>query len=76
MICRFVLLWTGIVLAVLATVILSIHVTLITGSGNVNIPISDIMVTAYAVAACLLELAPGLMLLYFGQALKRENTWN
>ena len=65
------MLWTGIVLAVLAAVILSIHVFLVVGSGQADISVSAAMMTAYTVVVCLLDIAPGLMLLYFGQALKR-----
>ena len=65
------MLWTGIVLTVLAAVILSIHVFLVVGSGQADISVSTAMMNAYTVVVCLLDIAPGLMLLYFGQALKR-----
>ena len=65
------MLCAGIVLVVLAAVILSIHVFFVTGSGITEIPVSNATVTAYTFAICLLNVAPGLMLLYFGQALKR-----
>ena len=65
------MLWAGIVLSVLAAVILSIHILFVTGSGVTEIPVSTAVVTAYTFAVCLLDIAPGLMLLYFGQAMKR-----
>ena len=65
------MLWTGIVLSVLAAVILSIHVFLVVGSGYADFSVSTAMITAYAIVIYLLDIAPGLMLLYFGQALKR-----
>ena len=65
------MLWTGIVLAVLAAVILSIHIILVIGNGFPEINVSNAMITAYTIVICLLDIAPGLMLLYFGQALKR-----
>ncbi len=65
------MLWTGIVLTVLAAVILSIHVFLVVGSGQADISVSTAMMNAYTVVVCLLDITPGLMLLYFGQALRR-----
>nr|MBQ4453214.1 hypothetical protein [Clostridia bacterium] len=65
------MLWTGIVLSAMAAVILSIHVFLVLGSGFTEIPVTNAMVTAYTFVICLLDIAPGLMLLYFGYALKR-----
>ena len=65
------MLWTGIVLTVLAAVILSIHVFLVVGSGQADISVSTAMMNAYTVVVCLLDITPSLMLLYFGQALRR-----
>ena len=65
------MLWTGIVLTVLAAVILSIHVFLVVGSGQADISVSTAMMNTYTFVVCLLDITPGLMLLYFGQALKR-----
>ena len=65
------MLWAGIVLGVLATVILSTHIFFVAGTGIAEIPVSNAMVTAYTVVICLLDIAPGMMLLYCGQALKR-----
>lgn len=66
------MLWAGIVLGVLATVILSTHIFFVAGTGITEIPVSNATVTVYTFVICLLDIAPGLMLLYFGQALKRE----
>jgi hypothetical protein len=65
------MLWTGIILTALAAVILSCHVFLVLASGFTEIPVTNTMITAYTIVMCLLDIAPGLMLLYFGQALKR-----
>ena len=65
------MLWAGIVLCVLSTAILSTQIFLVTGFGIAKILSSNAMFTAYTFVVCLLDIAPGLMLLYFGQALKR-----
>ena len=63
------MLWAGIALAVLAAAILGSHIILLWGGGELSV--TPAWVTAYTVVACLLDIAPGVMLLLFGRSLKR-----
>ena len=65
------MLWLGIVLAVLAAAFLGSHVVLLWGSGLSGLEISTSWITGWNLAACLLDILPGVMLLLFARDLKR-----
>lgn len=65
------MLWMGIVLAVLAAAFLSSHIVLLWGSGSSGLEVSAAWIAGWNLAACLLDIVPGVMLLLFARSLKR-----
>lgn len=65
------MLWMGIVLAVLAAAFLGSHIVLLWGSGLSGLEVSTAWIAGWNLAACLLDILPGVMLLLFARDLKR-----
>ena len=64
------MLWAGIVLTVLAAAILSSHIILLWGSALSGLDVSAAWITGWNIAACLVDILPGVMLLLFARSLK------
>lgn len=65
------MLWLGIVLAVLAAAFLGSHIVLLWGSGLSGLEVPTAWIAGWNLAACLLDILPGVMLLLFGRSLSR-----
>ena len=65
------MLWMGIGLVILAAAFLGSHIILLWGSGLSGIEVSAAWIAGWNLAACLLDILPGVMLLLFARDLKR-----